>query len=82
MRLTGFNISLILILFYGLTPYIYINIFNYGKSELYDLTTFQLIYSFPATVVVIIPGYIPTILRLKVINKPSEFQWCRQPVRS
>ncbi len=73
MRLTGFNISLILILFYGLTPYIYINIFNYGKSELYDLTTFQLIYSLTTIFFLIIIKKIRFLDNIKLVNKNNNW---------
>ncbi len=57
MKLTGFKISLLLIVFYGITPFIYINIYDYGKSELSDFTLFQLKYS------------IITVIFLYIINK-------------
>lgn len=73
MRLTGFNISLILILFYGLTPYIYINIFNYGKSELYDLTKFQLTYSLITILFLILLKKIKILKNKKLVEKNNNW---------
>jgi hypothetical protein len=63
MRISGFHISLILILFYGITPYLYINILNYGKSEYYDITYFELVYS------------ILTVFSLLIFNKIKIFNF-------
>lgn len=71
MRLKGFSISLILIFFYGITPYIYINLLEFGKSDLEEATKFGLVYSF-ATICAIL---IVNKFRLLHFGKISNNSW-------
>ena len=54
MRLNGINISLIFIIFYGITPFLYINILYFGKSELAESTLYGLIYSFVTVIAILL----------------------------